>query len=331
MLMMRAVALCCLSLVWMSTVQAVQPEPQKVWVQDTQAIMGTRIHVELQAADQAQGKLWTDLVMTEMHRIDHVFSPYKESSELSRLNRLAGQRWVAVSDEMMAMLERAARVSAMTEGAFDITYASIGRYYDYRQGKAPDSKLVRDKLAAIDYRHVELDRQSKRVRYQNAHVYVDLGGIAKGYAVDRAITLLKEAGVTQASVAAGGDSRIIGDRDGQPWNVGVKHPRRDDRMSVLLPLVDTAVSTSGDYERYFETDGVRYHHILDPATGRSAADAWSVTILGPEAMLTDGLSTSVFVLGPERGLALINRLPGIDAIIIDRHGKLLYSDDLAGL
>ncbi|MFV2090286.1 MAG: FAD:protein FMN transferase, partial [Pseudomonadales bacterium] len=131
------------------------------------------------------------------------------------------------------------------------------------------------------------------------------------------------------AVAAGGDRRIIGGRRGEPWTVGIQDPRNDDVMAALLPLVDTAVSTSGDYERFFVEDGVRYHHIIDPRTGDSARDSWSVTILGKEATFTDALSTSVFVLGPEKGLELINSLPGVDAIIIDASGKLLYSADLA--
>ena len=172
-----------------------------------------------------------------------------------------------------------------------------------------------------------MDPGQLKVRFTHPLVYIDLGGIAKGYAVDRCIELLADAGISQASVAAGGDSRILGDRGGEPWTVGIQDPRQEE-MAVLLPLVDTAVSTSGDYERFFEEDGVRYHHILDPRTGDSARDSWSVTILGPDATFTDGLSTSVFVLGPERGLALIDRLPGVDAIIIDSAGQLRYSADL---
>ena len=129
-------------------------------------------------------------------------------------------------------------------------------------------------------------------------------------------------------MSAGGDSYILGDRRGRPWTVGVRDPRNADAMAVVLPLTDTAVSTSGDYERFFEEDGVRYHHILDPATGDSARDSMSVTILGERTVLTDALSTSVFVLGPEAGLELVNRLPGIDAIIIDAAGRMSYSDDL---
>ena len=150
----------------------------------------------------------------------------------------------------------------------------------------------------------------------------------KGHAVDRSIALLQQMGIRQASVTAGGDSRMIGDRWGRPWNIGVRDPRDADKLAAVIPLQDLAVSTSGDYQRYFEEDGVRYHHIIDPASGDSARELRSVTIIGPDATTTDALSTSVFVLGLEKGLALVNRLDGIDAILVDGTGRLHYSDDL---
>ena len=288
--------------------------------------MGTRVQIEIAHTDEARARAIIEQVMAEMHRVDHAFSPYKDTSEISKVNREAGLGWVSISDEMLDLLTKSRQISVLTEGAFDITYASIGRYYDYREGQAPDDETVAKAIQAIDYQHIEL--QGNRVRFKHPAVYIDLGGIAKGHAVDRGYAILLANGITEGSVAAGGDSRILGDRLGKPWNVGVQHPRDPDKMAVLLPLIDTAVSTSGDYERYFERDGVRYHHILDPNTGRSAEGSWSVTILGPETTFTDGLSTSVFVLGPEKGMALVNRLPGIDAIIIDPEGKMTYSDEL---
>ncbi len=305
------------------------PAARSHWVEVTEPIMGTRVHAELWHEDEILGRALLEEVLAEMRRIEAQYSPYLEDSELSRLNREAGQGWVETTTEMIDLLVRSARVSQMTGGAFDITYASVGRYYDYRAGQRPDDQALVEGLEAINYEFVEIDVRASRVRFRHPLVYIDLGGIAKGYAVDLCIELLEAAGISQASVAAGGDSRIIGDRNGEPWTVGIQDPRQDDAMAVLLPLVDTAVSTSGDYERFFEEDGVRYHHILDPSTGDSARQSWSVTILGPEATLTDGLSTSVFVLGPEKGLALIDRLPGIDAIIIDAQGQLRYSADLA--
>jgi thiamine biosynthesis lipoprotein len=301
------------------------------WYEDTQGIMGTRVRAEIWHEDAEQARRLLAAVMTEMRRIEAAYSPFRESSELSRINRDAPLGWVDASDEMLDLLGKSRQMSELTGGAFDITFGSIGRYYDYREGRRPDKALIEETLDAINYEYVDIDPVGRRVRFGHPAVYIDLGGIAKGYAVDRCIDLLIAAGVTEASVAAGGDSRILGDRRGQPWNVGVLDPRAKPEVAVLLPLMDTAVSTSGDYERYFEEDGVRYHHILDPATGDSARASMSVTILGPRASFTDALSTSVFVLGPEKGLSLINRLDGIDAIVIDAEGRMRYSADLEKL
>jgi FAD:protein FMN transferase len=304
---------------------------QAAWFEDTQPIMGTRVHAELWHDDPETAQRLLAAVMDEMRRIEAAYSPYRDDSELSRLNREAAAGWVPVSAELIDLLTRSARMSELTDGAFDVTYASVGRYYDYRAGQRPDAATVRRAIDAIDYRYVQVDAAGGRVRFAHPAVHVDLGGIGKGYAVDRCIAILRQAGVTQASVSAGGDSYILGDRRGEPWTVGIRDPRDAQRMTAVLPLMDTAVSTSGDYERFFEEGGVRYHHILDPATGESARRSWSVTILGPESTLTDALSTSVFVLGPDRGLALIDSLPGIDAIIVDAEGRLRYSAELAPL
>jgi len=157
---------------------------------------------------------------------------------------------------------------------------------------------------------------------------IDLGGIAKGHAVDRAIGLLQARGVAHAVVSAGGDSRIIGDRFGRPWIVGIRHPDDPKRVVTRIPLVDTAMSTSGDYERYFDEQGVRYHHILDPKTGRSASKVRSATILAPTAMQTDGLSKTAFVLGAEEALRIIEAIPGVDAVFVTPEGKVLYTRGL---
>ncbi len=293
--------------------------------------MGTRIHVELWSDDEELGAEVVSQVMAEMRRIDRTYSPYVDDSELRRVNAGATLSWVTISDEFMDLLQKSRYVSQLSGGAFDITYASVGRYYDFREGRRPDGSLLQAGLPGVDYRNVELDPDVPAVRFTRPEVHVDLGGIAKGYAVDLGIAIMRAAGIEHGSVTAGGDSRILGDRRGKPWTVGVRDPRNADRMVAVLPLTDTAVSTSGDYERFFEQDGVRYHHILDPTTGDSARGNASVTILGPEAAFTDALSTSVFVLGPEKGLALVNRLPGIDAIVIDANGKLHYSSELAEL
>ncbi len=304
---------------------------EAAWHSDTQPIMGTRVHVEFWLDDtDSRGPLLLASAMEEMLRIDFAFSPYKADSELSRMNREAPNGWVSISPEMKVLLDRSREASERSGGAFDITFASVGRYYDYRAGRLPTLD-ERKAVDAIDYHHVIVSEDGTRVKYTRPQVHVDLGGIAKGHAVDQVANLLQAAGVTMASVSAGGDSRIIGDRQGEPWTVGVRDPRNPDAVAVLLPLIDTAISTSGDYERFFEKDGVRYHHILDPQTGNSATGSLSVTVIGPNATLTDALSTTIFVLGPEKGLKLINTMEGVDAIIITDGGQMLYSASLMPL
>lgn len=299
---------------------------QAGWVGDEQAIMGTRIWVEIWSEDQAAAQAAISAVMDEMHRIDRLMSTYKETSEISEVNRDAASGAVAVSDELFGLIKRSLDLSGTTNGAFDITYASVGYLYDYRGRERPDEAHIEAALESIDYEFVELDEASGTIRFARDGVRIDLGGIAKGYAVERGAAILRDAGIESAIVTAGGDSRVIGDRRGKPWIVGIQDPRKENTVIARLPLADEAISTSGDYERYFEEDGVRYHHIISPNTGKPASLVHSVTIIGPDATMTDGLSTSVFVLGVEKGLALINRMPEYEAVIVDPKGDLHASD-----
>jgi thiamine biosynthesis lipoprotein len=299
------------------------------WLREEAAIMGTAITVELWHEDPAQGRALIEAVFTEMRRIDALMSSYKPDSELSRVNTAAANSPVTVSKELYRLIEQALYYSDLTHGAFDITYASAGRHYDYRSGRKPDSRQLEEALPAIDYRHVKLDAGHSTVRFLQAGVHIDLGGIAKGYAVDRSMAILKKAGVGSALISAGGDTRVMGKRWDQPWKVGIRDPRDRDGLVSVIPLEDAAISTSGDYERFFEKDGVRYHHILDPATGQSAREVHSTSIISTNATDTDALSTSVFVMGVKDGLALINSIADTEAIIIDNQGQLHYSSGLA--
>ncbi len=301
------------------------------WWRETQSIMGTQIQVELWHKEKEIACSAIRAVMDEMNRIDLLMSPYIESSLLSRINKNAAKMPVQVGEELYGLIESSLAFSVLTEGAFDITYASVGRYYDYREGRIPDDEVLAKTIHAINYRYIEMDAEDYSISYKIEGVYIDLGGIAKGYAVDRGIEILQTHGITQALVGAGGDSRFLGDRRGTPWVVGIRDPRRESEMVAVLPLMDVSVSTSGDYERYFEKDGVRYHHIINPQTGDSAREVRSVTILGAQAIKTDALSTSVFVMGVERGLKLINEMQEFDAIIVDGRGRLHFSDSLLEL
>ena len=304
------------------------------WHSDTQGIMGTEVNVTLWHDDKAQARGAIDAVMTELRRIDALLSPYKDDSELSRVNASASDSAYSLSDELNFLIDKSLYFSRISEGAFDITFASVAQHYDYRDKQQPTNELVDELLAAIDYRWLQYDKSAKTLQFKHPKVKIDLGGMAKGWAVDRAINIVKEFGVSHASVSAGGDSKVLGDRRGRPWIVGIKHPRLDKNQPeavIRLPLENVAISTSGDYERYFidEQSGERVHHIINPQTGRSASEVMSVTILGDQGFDTDPLSTSVFVLGVEKGLALVNRLPNFDAIIIDIRGKVHYSSGLA--
>jgi len=298
------------------------------WYSREEAIMGTAVRVELWHDDAAAARAAMSAVMDEMHRIDASMSPYKPDSELSRLNREAAHKPVTISREMFDLIARSIEFSKLSGGAFDITFSSVGYLYDYREHVKPTDQQIAQALPGINYRHLQLDPKGRTLHFARPGVRIDLGGIAKGYAVDNCIAILKGRGITNAIVTAGGDSRLLGDRRGRPWNVGIRDPRQRGEVAAVLPLADVAISTSGDYERYFEEDGVRHHHIINPRTGKSATGVRSVTIIGPDGVTTEGLTKSVFVKGPKAGMRLIESLKGIDAIIIDDAGRMLVSPGL---
>lgn len=290
--------------------------------------MGTAAYVELWSPDPVVAAQLIEQVQAEFERINQLMSPYLATSELSILNAQAATESVTVSTELFQLLERAAAISDLTGGAFDITFASVGFYYDYRQHTKPDEALLQQAKQFINYNSVLLTANNQ-VRYAKQGVKVDLGGIAKGYAVEQAIQLLAQTGIKHALVTAGGDTRLLGDKLGLPWLVAIKHPRQPERFAAQLPLSNTAISTSGDYERYFIADGVRYHHIIDPSTGKSSNGLLSVSVIGPDTTVTDALSTSLFVLGLEQGMQLIATLPEYEAIFIDAAKKMHFSSGLA--
>jgi FAD:protein FMN transferase len=297
------------------------------WVRRvTDGIMGTRITVELWADDEQKANRAIDALLDEMRHIDDSMSTYKPTSEVSQVNAKAADGPMKISKELFDLLVTAKQYSVLTDGAFDITYASVGYMYDFRKHVHPDDAQIDKALPAVNYRHVLLDPKNQTVQFSQKGVRIDLGGIAKGYSVDKGIEVLQSFGFARAYVSAGGDSRIIGDRFGKPWMVGIRDPRKGEGSVITkIPLADAAISTSGDYERFFEENGVRYHHIIDPHTGRSASKVRSATVIGPYATRTDGLSKTAFVLGPEKAMEIYNRIDDIDAIIVKLDGTVIYS------
>lgn len=298
------------------------------WYQDTQHVMGTEAHIEIWAETAVEAEQAISLVMRELIRIDRLMSPFHKDSELYRINAHAAISKQPISVELFKLINKSLFYSRLSKGAFDISFSSLGRFYDYPQGKLPNERQRTNYGPKINYRNIKLSREPDSIHFLEKGMAIDLGGIAKGHAIDKAIELLMAQGVYSALISLGGDSRIIGTRQGRPWVIGIQHPRYKERQILRIPLSDTAISTSGDYERYFMKGGERIHHIIDPSSGRSAGAVQSVSILAPLAVDSDALSTTVFVLGIKDGLNLINKLSGIDAIIIDVNGFLHYSDGL---
>lgn len=301
------------------------------WFTREEAIMGTAVRVELWHENAEAARTAMAAVMDEMHRVDRVMSPYKENSELSRINRDAAREAVVISREMADLIARSIEFSKLSDGAFDITFSSVGYLYDYRAGRKPTDVEIAEHLPGINYRHLLLDTKVPSLRFARAGVRIDLGGIAKGHAVDNGIAILKKLGIANAMVSAGGDTRLLGDKRGRPWNVGIRDPRRGGEVAVVLPLADTAFSTSGDYERFFIENGVRHHHIINPKTGKSATGVRSVTVIAADATTTEGLTKGVFVKGPKEGLRWIATLKNVEAIVIDAAGEMHVTAGLRAL
>lgn len=301
---------------------------QAEWHSRSIDLMGTRVSVEFWLDDATGAEELLEAVLDEYRRIDRLMSTYRDDSEMSRINSLASVEPVTISDELFALIARSLELSTASDGAFDISYESVGYLYDYREAQRPAADEIEAALASIDYRAVVLDDVAGSVRFARPGMRINLGGIAKGHAIERGAQLLRDAGIENAILNAGGDTRVIGDRRGYPWIVGIQHPRIDEAVATRLPLIDEAISTSGDYERFFEEDGRRYHHILNPSTGEPTDTVLSVSVIGPDATLTDGLSTSLFVLGSTAGIELIEKYPAYEAIIVEPSGQLVFSSGL---
>ncbi len=298
------------------------------WSEITTTSMGTEISVSLWAQTPEDAAAATKAVIDEMNRIDQLMSSYKPTSELAIINKEAAQHPVKISAELYDLIKRALDFSKLTDGAFDITYASVGYLYDFRKKTHPQRDAIKQHLPAVNYHHVLLDDNNTTIEFKRQGVRIDLGGIAKGHAVDRSIEILKLAGIQHAMITAGGDTRVLGDHKGRPWSIAIQNPVKENENVAIIPLLDEAISTSGDYERFFDEGGIRYHHIIDPETGDSARKVKSVSIIGPESTSADALSTSLFVMGLDKGMVLINSMQGYEAIIVDAHDGLKYSTGL---
>lgn len=259
-------------------------------------------------------------VENEAQRLEHLLSRFLPESDISRINRSAGVKHEKISTEAYKILSRAVECSIISQGLFDITLGPLTDLWDYKHAlEPPESSRIEQILPLVDYNALELDAIKKTAGLKNSGQSIDLGGIGKGFASDRFMEIFQEYGVTSAFSNIGGNVSTLGNKpDGSPWLVGVRHPRRNDLLGAVA-VTGKAVVTSGDYERYFlDKEGRRFHHILNPVTGYPAESGLiSVTIVADSAMIADALSTAVFVAGLAKGLALIEKYPQAEAVLMD--------------
>jgi thiamine biosynthesis lipoprotein len=293
--------------------------------------MGTEVIIKAVGDKRPEMERAVQDAFDEISRLERMMSNFMPTSELSHINQQAGKAPVPVSRELFSVIQKSLYFSELTEGTFDISFASVGKLWDFRAGILPSPEAIARQLPFVDYRKIQMNEKDSSVFLPYPQMEIGLGGIGKGYAVDRAMDVLTKHGIHDAVVMAGGDMLVKGKKGKDLWRVGLRDPDDKNKILAVLPLEDKAVSTSGDYERFFIKDGVRYHHIIDTRTGYPARLCRSVTLLAKDATTTDGLTKGVFILGPERGMALVERIGGVDAIIIDVQGKMHLSSGLTSL
>ena len=282
--------------------------------------LGTIVNIKVNASE-LEGKKVAEQSIQLIDKIEQIMSFYKTSSQISQINRNAGQSWINVSSELFLVVEESKRYARLTKGIFDISVAALTALWQYygRLGEVPPEGLIEKTLKLVDYEGILLDEENKKVKLEREGQKIDLGGIAKGYAANRIIELYRETGIKSGIINLGGNVSLLGSRyNGTSWGVGIQNPSRDRGKCLGITLLaDTSVVTSGDYERFFQQGNRLYHHILNPYTGYPAKSKLrSVTVIHPDSMLADVLATTIFILGMENGIELIKHFDGVELIII---------------
>jgi thiamine biosynthesis lipoprotein len=306
--------------------------PRAHKVERVGASMGSDLRVTAWTADEAAARSAFDAVFAEFERLEALMSVWRPGSDVLRINAAAGKQAVAVNADVRDVLRIARQVSEWTDGTFDVTFGALTDVWKFdhdQDNTVPGAEAIRARLPLVDYRQIEIDDRAGTVFLKRSGMRVHLGGIGKGYAVGRAIEIVRRAGLRDFMIQAGGDLYVGGTKDGQPWKLGIADPRAPDGHSfATIELTDSTFSTSGDYARFFIKDGVRYHHILDPRIGQPARLCRSVTIAADSPVLADAVAKGVFILGPEKGMALIERLPQLEGVIVSATNEVLVSSGL---
>ncbi len=307
-----------------------QGEHEPVLVKRSQMLMGTLVFVTGVAPDERTARNAVAAGLAEIRRLEELLSTWIPTSDLSQVNASAGEEAVGVSAETYELVRRALDIAELTGGGFNITVGPAVEAWGFPEHpRRPTEAELRSVRPLVDLSQIHLNERASTVYLTQKGMRVDVGGIGKGYAADFAARVMREAGATAGVVALSGDITTFGRMpDGSRFTFGVQHPRVEGGLLGRLELENEAVSTAGDYQRFFIEDRVRYHHILDPDTLQPARDCQSVTVVAKEGVLADGLDTGIFVMGPEQGMALVERLPGVEAVIVDQAGNVLVSSGL---
>lgn len=295
--------------------------------------MDTLITISAVADSGNKAEAAIDKAFSEIEKIDNLINFFSDKSEISEINKNAGKKAVKVSPETLAVIENAIYASEKTNGAFDITIGPVISLWDFHKKIKPEDRLIKQRLQLVNYKALTLYKNPPSAYLKKKGMLIDPGGVAKGYAADRAVEVMKKNGIKSGLVAIAGDIKAFGMKpDSKPWKIGIRNPRqknKDDEIMAAVDLSDMAISTSGDYERYFIVEGRRYHHILNPKTGYPADGCRSVSVIAKEGAVADPFSTGIFILGAEKGLKLLEEM-GIDGIIVDKDGKIHTTSGLRG-
>lgn len=301
-----------------------------VVVKRAQMQMGTLVTITAVAETESVAQAAASSGFAEIRRLEELLSTWIPTSELSRINAAAGSAAVHASPETMEVVQRSLQAAEMTDGGFNIAIGPAVEAWSVTERQhIPTEAELEQLIPLVDLHGVRVDVRDRTISLERAGMRIDVGGIGKGYAADRAVQVMQKAGAEAGVVALSGDIKTFGRLpDGLPFPVGIQHPRKEGEVLAWIDLQDEAISTAGDYERFFERDGVRYHHILDPKTLQPARGCQSVTVIAREGVWADGLDTGIFVMGPELGMELIEHLADVEAIIVDAEGRMLVSSGL---
>ncbi|WP_053978370.1 FAD:protein FMN transferase [Mangrovimonas xylaniphaga] len=295
----------------------------------TLKLMGSRFDISVVAKTQEQADGYIDAAVEEISRIEKLISSWDSNSQTSKINANAGIQPVEVDRELFDLIKRAIEISKLTQGAFDISYASMDNIwkFDGSMKTMPSEEEITQSVSKVGYQHIKLNESNNSIFLDTKGMKIGFGAIGKGYAADKAKQLLRDLGVEAGIINASGDMNTWGRQpNGELWNIAITNPLNKDKVFAMLPMDNQAIVTSGNYEKFVKFNGVRYAHIIDPRTGYPSTGIISVSVMAPKAELADALATSVFVMGKEVGLDFINQLNGVECIIIDEQGNIFYSN-----